>query len=229
MGIVLDSVESLPVDRLAARAGAPRPPGTRALRTRSRLLSCTRELIDEVSYRDLTSALVTQRLGLSPSAFYRYFGGINDAILELTAAMRETADGIATLVAEGDWDDDEAAGTARAVIDAMAGFWTEHRALYRVTDLCADEGDERFGAVKADTFAGLTASIEKVIARYKRAGRHPRRLDPYAAACVIVTMLIHTMAREPAYDAAGVAPASLRMHVARLLRTGITGEIPSTR
>ena len=215
-----------PVDRLAARAGAPRAPGTRALRTRARLLECVSDLIDEVPYRDVTSALVTQRLGLSAGAFYRYFGDINDAILELTAEMRETANGIAEVVRTGSWDDDSAERTALAVIDAMARFWGAHRSLYRVTDLCAGEGDDRFKGVKAATFAAVTEAVEAVIADRRRAGDHPATLDPFAAACVVVAMLIHTMAREEAFGLAGVGRAPLRHHLARVIVTTVTGTAP---
>jgi AcrR family transcriptional regulator len=184
-------------------------------------------LIDEVPYRELTSALVTQRLGLSPSAFYRYFGDINDAVLELTGAMGETADSIAGLVERSDWNGRDGRESGLAVVDAMGQFWSEHRALYRVTELCADEGDKRFADVKASTFAGLTAAVEAAIARFKRAGAHDRKVDPYAAACVVVTMVIHTVARESAFDIAGVRAPMLRAHLARQLRAGITGEMPA--
>jgi AcrR family transcriptional regulator len=215
-------VATAPIDRLAARAGTLRPPGARALRTRARLLETTNELIHEVPYRELTSALVTQRLGLSPSAFYRYFAEINDAVLELTAGMGVAVDAITEIVATGDWEGDGAQRTALAVIDAMARFWVEYRVLYRVTDLCADEGDDRFAEVKAATFAGLTAAIEQVVAGLKREGRHPTDLDPFATACIVVTMLIHTMARESGFGSAGVSPRSLRTHLARVLVTIVT-------
>jgi len=216
-----------PVDRLAARAGAPRSPGARALRTRARLLQCVSDLVDEVSYRELTSALVTQRLGLSAGAFYRYFGDINDAIFELTATMRVTADEIADVVRRRSWDDKSAERTALAVIDAMAGFWTTHRSLYRVTDLCADEGDDRFKGVKAATFADVTRAVESVIGDRQRLGDHPPTIDPFATACVVVAMLIHTMAREEAFGLAGVGRAALRGHLARVIVATVTGTPPS--
>ena len=212
-----------PVDRVAARAGVARPPGARALRTRERLLECTRALIDEVPYRELTSAVVTQRLRLSPGSFYRYFGDINDAVLELTAAMRTTADDIAALVTAGEWSGPAAHETALVVIDAMAEFWNQHRALYRVTDLCADQGDERFGGVKAATFASLTAVITDVVASAKERGAIGDDVEPFPAACVVVAMLIHTMARESAFGLAGVGRASLRTHVAQVMVTTMTG------
>src|SRR4029453_1647934 len=99
----------------------------------------------------------------------------------------------------GPWDGDSADATALAVIDAMARFWTDHRALYRVTDLCADEGDTRFKGVKAAPFAPVTEAFERVIAGRQRAGHHPASTEPFATACVVVAMLIHTMAREEAF------------------------------
>jgi AcrR family transcriptional regulator len=212
-----------PVDRLAARAGTPRVPGARAMRTRQRLLVCVAELIEEVPYRDVTSALVTQRIGLSQGAFYRYFADINDAILELTPAMRAASDSIATIVSDSTWDGPAAHRTALAVIDAMAAFWSEHRVLYRVTDLCADEGDERFSRVKASTFAGLTNAFRDVIAAFQRIGQHPDDVEPFAAACVVVAMLIHTTARETGFGLAGVGPQTLRAHVAKVVEATVTG------
>jgi hypothetical protein len=141
--------------------------------------------------------------------------------------MRETADGIARLVEGSDWAGRGGREPALAVVDAMALFWSEHRALYRVTELCADEGDRRFADVKASTFAGLTAAVEAAISRFKRAGAHDRKVDPYAAACVVVTMVIHTVARESAFEVAGVESRVLRSHLARQLRAGITGEMPA--
>ena len=70
-----------PIDRLSSRS-----PGERALLTRERILDMTAALVREVPFKDLTPALVTQRSGLTPPAFYRYFAGLNDAL----AACGET-------------------------------------------------------------------------------------------------------------------------------------------
>lgn len=209
----------MPAERVAAPA-----PGSRASRTRQRLLDCTAELVAEVPYRELTTALVTQRLGLSPPAFYRYFAGINEAILELTAAMRDDARDLATTVCDGSWAADDAPAAALAVIDACSLFWQRHRALYRVAGLVADEGDPRFVEVRATTFADLTTAFRDEIARWKERGAHPADVDPFATACVAVAMLIHTMARESAFGLAGVSPRSLRLHVARVLCATVTGD-----
>jgi len=211
---------SAPVDRLAARAGSPREPGPRAMLTRERILRCVLQLVEELPYRELTTAQVTQRLGISPSAFYRYFEDINGAILELTPGMRSAADAIAGLVAEGDWDGPGARDTALSIIDAMAGWWADHRPLYRVTDLCADEGDARFARVKAATFAGVTDTLADVIDRHFETNS---REESFVTACVVVAMLIHTMARETAFGLAGVRSESLRAQVAKVIVATVTG------
>jgi AcrR family transcriptional regulator len=217
----LETVESPPpVDRLAARAGSPRKPGPRAMQTRARILGCVLQLVEELPYRELTTAQVTQRLGISPSAFYRYFKDMNGAILELTPRMRSTADAIAALVANGEWDRPAARDTALAVIDAMAAWWAVHRPLYRVTDLCADEGDARFAQVKAATFAAVTDALAIVIERNGEAKDHE---ESFAAACVVVAMLIHTMARETAFGLAGVGSESLRAQVAKVIVATVNG------
>jgi AcrR family transcriptional regulator len=209
----------VPVDRLAARSGRPRAPGARALRTRERLLECTAALVRELPYRELTTAEVTQRLGLSPPAFYRYFADIDEAILELAGEMRETVRGIARCVREGSWEGPECLATASAVVDAMAAFWARHRALYRVTDLLAEEGDPRFRRVKSRTFAELTQAFCNIVS--------PADHDPFTVASVVVTTLIHTVARERGFQRAGVKPQSLRLYLARALCTLLLGDASS--
>lgn len=111
-------------------------------------------------------------------------------------------------------------------MDGFSVFWARHRALYRVTDLLADEGDRRFRRVKRETFADLTAAVTDEIARRQREGSPSEDVDPFTAACVVVAALIHTMARESAFGLAGVEPPALRQHLARMAAIAITGQIP---
>jgi len=87
---------------------AAQQPGIRALRTRQRILDATASLLGEVRYRELTTTAVTQRVELSPPAFYRYFSEINEAVLEMTAGMRASAGALAKLVRTSRWDSDAA-------------------------------------------------------------------------------------------------------------------------
>jgi len=210
---------AIPIDRLSARTGAPRRPGTRALQTRERLLAATVGLLDELPYRDLTSAIVTQRLGLSAPAFYRYFADINDALAACAHTMRDTVEQIAGIVANRVWSGDDAIDSALEVIAALALFWDRHRALYRVTDLLADEGDARFANIKQQTFEPLTGAFRAVMADV------PGR-DAVVAAGVVVASLLHVTARESGFVASGVASAAMRRHLADQVAVVVTGARP---
>lgn len=208
-------IDPTPIDRLSARAGTARAPGPRAMRTRVALLDTTASLLREVPFHLLTSAHVTQRAGLSPAAFYRYFADLGDAIAELTARMGDSVHAIAELVRDADWSPQRAPESARLVIAAMEQFWSEHRPLYRVTDLLAEEGDPRFTGVKARTFAELTDAFTHVA---RRAGGHRRaQLETRITAGIVVTTLIHTTAREVGFAEAGVPLDALRTTLARVV------------
>jgi AcrR family transcriptional regulator len=205
---------AVPVDRLSLRAGAPRRPGARALQTRTRLLDTTVDLLDELPYRDLTSAVVTQRLGLSAPAFYRYFADINDALAECAGTMRDRVRDIASEVGSHDWQR-QPVESARVAIDALAQFWQRHRALYRVVDLLADEGDARFIDIKRHTFEPLTDAL--VVLMSETDGR-----DPRIAASVVVASLVHVTAREAGFAASGITIEALRHHLAEQVALIVT-------
>ncbi|MEO8696429.1 MAG: TetR family transcriptional regulator [Acidimicrobiales bacterium] len=209
----------LPIDRLSQSAGAPRRPGARALQTRERLLAATIDLLDEVPYRDLTSAVVTQRLGLSAPAFYRYFSDINDALAASAPTMRGSVQQIAAVVTARTWRRQRATESALEVIDALAVFWQRHRALYRVTDLLADEGDARFAEIKQHTFEPLTEAFGTIMAGV------PGR-DPMIAAGVVVASLVHITARESGFAASGITASELRVHLADQVALMVTGARP---
>jgi AcrR family transcriptional regulator len=208
-------IDATPIDRLSARAGTVRAPGPRAMRTRVALLETTASLLGEVPFHQLTSAHVTQHAGLSPAAFYRYFSDLGDAIAELTGRMGGSVNAIAELVRDADWSPERAFESARAVIAAMEQFWSEHRALYRVTDLLAEEGDPRFTGVKARTFAELTDAFAQIAHRTN--GDQRRQLEARVTAGIVVTALIHTTAREVGFAEAGVPLPALRETLARIV------------
>jgi AcrR family transcriptional regulator len=199
------------LDRFAAGQGANRAFGPRALRTRQSLLDTTATLLRELPFHALSSALVSQRAGLSPAAFYRYFSDLGDAIVALTPRMAASVEVIAAQVRAADWSD--AAGardSAAEVVAALAGFWEVHRPLYRVTDLLAEEGDARFLPVKAQTFGALTDAFTDVAQE-----RDP--VDRRLVAGIVVTALVHTTLRESGFESAGVPAAAMRATLARAI------------
>lgn len=216
-----------PIDRLSARAGMVRAPGPRAMRTRVALLDSTASLLRELPFHQLTSAHVTQRAGLSPAAFYRYFADLGDAIAELTARMGDSVHAIADLVRAADWSRERASESAQLVIAAMEQFWSAHRPLYRVTDLLAEEGDPRFTSVKARTFAELTDAFAQVTPG--TGGDRRALLETRITSGIVVTTLIHTTAREVGFAGAGVPLDALRATLARVVGDVVSEGVSAER
>jgi hypothetical protein len=133
--------------------------------------------------------------------------------------MREHVREIATLVTTATWKRQAAISSALVVIDALASFWRQHRALYRVVDLLADEGDHRFTEIKQHTFEPLTDAFVAVRAAVR--GR-----DARVAAGVVVASLVHVTARESGFAASGTDPATLRRHLADQVALMVTGSRP---
>jgi AcrR family transcriptional regulator len=195
------------LDRFAAGRGASRAFGPRALRTRQLLLDTTAALLHELPFHALSSALVTQRAGLSAAAFYRYFSDLGDAIVALTPRMAASVELIAAQVRAADWSATGAPASAAGVVAALAGFWEEHRPLYRVTDLLAEEDDARFLPVKAQTFGALTDAFTEV-------GHETDRGERRMVAAIVVTALVHTTLREGGFESAGVPADAMRATLA---------------
>ena len=200
-----------PVDRLSSRS-----PGTRAMQTRERIVEMTAALLREVRFKELTTAMVTQRLGLTPPAFYRYFADLNEALLACADGMRHDVDGLADAVNAGTWRGRRAREAAAHLIDAFVDFWSRHGALHRVIDLLADEGDDRFVALRRQMFEPVTAALAPVTSSV--GGR-----DPVIAAGIVVATLVHVTTRESGFVASGIAREDLREHLAEHVAAAVTG------
>ncbi len=206
-----------PIDRLSSRS-----PGERALQTRERILDMTAALVREVPFKDLTPTLVTQRSGLTPPAFYRYFAGLNDALAACGETIRADVDELADAVAAGRWQGPAAVGAASDVIDAFVAFWSRHRPLYRVIDLLADEGDKRFVSLRQHMFEALTARLATVTAPVDDR-------DPVIVAGIVVATLVHVTGREPGFVKSGITRSELRRHLAVHVASAVTGSFATSR
>lgn len=183
--------------------------------TRDRLITATGELLREVPFKELTTAMVCQRLGLSPPAFYRYFSNLSDALAACAHTMGLDVAHLAGVVEASRWGAGDADDAAGRLIDAFFDFWTRHRGLYRVIDLLADEGDLRFIELRRHMFEPLTAAMTPVIP--ETAG-HRREVT----AGILVATLVHVTAREAGFVSSGIDRAELRRHLARHIAAALT-------
>src|SRR5438874_8540188 len=71
------------------RASDGRVPGRRGRATREKLLSCTADILEKTSYRDLKVIDIARCAGTSPATFYQYFNDVEAAVLELAGKLQE--------------------------------------------------------------------------------------------------------------------------------------------
>jgi len=208
------------------RAADGRVPGRRGRATRQRLLERTREMLTSTSYRDVKVIDIAREAGTSPATFYQYFADVEAAILVLAEEMAQQGSHLTEIIIEGSWQEDDAYGTALELVDAFLSFWDDHRPVLRVMDLATDEGDARFQKIRVGLLNDITRSLADVTRRSQAERRVPQKLDPMAAAGILVSMLAHTAAHQYGFEFWGIRTADLRDSMARQVSWGVTGFVP---
>ena len=211
-------------DMVPRRTVDGRVPGRRGLATRNRLLDATHGLISEIAYRDLTVIEISRRAGTSPATFYQYFPDIESAVLVLAAEVADTGGRrLRALVDEADWSD---RADATALVSGFVDFFDEERALLRVVDLAALEGDERFRALRTRLLNGVFLSLHDVAYEARARDAISPDSDPGAVAGVLTSMLAHVSAHRPGLEAWGVASEDLIATMAAVVDWSVRGAAP---
>ena len=192
--------------------------GRRGTETRARLLDATAQLLGDKGLRELRVVDIARAVDLSPATFYQYFADVEDAVLALSIAVGEESSSLAGLLAE-DWNGPEGLGIARRLVEDFITNWDKHRCVLRTRNLAAQEGDDRFRAVRNDSLRPLTEGIgAKVLARSDSG------LSPYAAGAAMVAMLERMAAFHADLGAYGTSRADVVETTARILHHTATGK-----
>ena len=200
-----------------------RPLGRRAQLTRQRLLEATRDLLAEHGIRDLRVVDIARQVGTSPATFYQYFRDVEEAVLALVEGLR---DDLLPLLAVLDEPMRGKNGleSARRLVESFITYWDEHRAVLRVRNLAAEEGDPRFREVRTRTLGAITEELRKQIAENQDAGRVDAEVHPYAAAASMVAMMERMAAYHLDLEPRGLARPQLVETVARIIHQTVTGK-----
>ena len=199
-----------------------RPLGRRAQETRRRLLDATNELLQSHGIRDVRVVEVARKVGTSPATFYQYFRDVDEAVLVLADELTDEVEPVAALL-DIPWNGKGSLDSARALVDGYFRYWDEHRALLRVRNLAADEGDRRFRDVRNETLGRVTDRIASAVAENQAAGRVPDEITPYSAAAAMVSMLERMASYHFDLEPRGVTRADLVETTARILHHTVTG------
>jgi len=206
----------------AALAIDGRPLGRRAQQTRRRLLDATYDLLQSHGIRHVRVVEVARQIGTSPATFYQYFRDVDEAVLVLADELTDEVEPVAKLLDEP-WNGKGGLDSARALVDGYFQYWDAHRALLRVRNLAADEGDRRFRDVRNETLGRVTDRIATNVAENQRAGRVPPEITPYSAAAAMVSMLERMASYHFDLEPRGVTRADLVETTARILYHTVTG------
>jgi len=196
--------------------------GRRGTETRRRLLDATAELLEHHGVRDLRVVEITRRVGTSPATFYQYFRDVPDAVLALAEEVGEDLAPVGELL-EGAWSDDAGLDASRALVERFITYWDEHRAVLRTRNLAAQEGDERFRAVRIAALRPLLEGLASRIEVSQRAGRVARSLSAPAAAAALMAMLERMAAFHVDLEPLGASRADVVETTARIVFETVTG------
>jgi len=162
--------------------------GPKGLKTRRRLIDATVELLETTSLRDLRVIDIARTARGSPATFYVYFPDVSDAVLAAISELSQATPAMMEII-DGEWSGQQASARGAALVETYMRFWGDHRTLFRVRNLSAEEGDRRFIDARAWSVAPILEAMAKRIEEAQAQNRVPGDLKPPAAAATLLAML----------------------------------------
>ena len=197
--------------------------GRRAQATRRKLLDATAELLQTRRLLDLTVVEVARRVGTSPASFYQYFQNVDEAVLTLADEIGGQLGDLVPLV-ERPWRGAAGFEVCKQVVAGYIDHWDRHRAVLRVRDLAAAEGDQRFRRLRNESLSMITDRLADKIAASQRAGKVAPTITPYAAASAMVAMMGRVAAYHRELESRGLTEDDLVETVARIVFQTVMGK-----
>ena len=198
-----------------------RPLGARAIRTRTKLLECTQELLNECQARDVAVVEIARRAGTSPATFYQYFADVEEAVLELASAAAEEVPAILEPLA-ADWSGAGGIDSARTVVEAFVRHWDQHHAALLFRNVAAEQGDRRFQKVRIRAMHPVLQALARKIEASQSAA-DGAAMNPVAAAAALAAILERLAAYHQELEVLGVSREQLVETCARILHQIVTG------
>jgi AcrR family transcriptional regulator len=158
--------------------------GDKGHRTRQRIIEATRALIEGSGGSVPTARAVSRAVKLAAPTFYLYFEDVGEAVLAVVQQMQDELNPVIDLLAL-DWPAGQAFDRAQGFVTAYYDYWTAHAALLRVRNRMADEGDDRFVALRARSVDRLTEALAGKLTLPVLPARFSAQREDLAAALII--------------------------------------------
>jgi len=162
--------------------------GSKGQRTRQLLIDATVDLLEEHGLREVSVADVARVANTSPATFYVYFRGVPEVVLAALDSVQQTSPRLEELM-ERDWFGSGGETAARELVDEYTALWHRNRTIFRVRNMAAEEGDERFFRSRSEMAHPTMDRLGPKFAEAQRVGRLPRALDPRACVGTLLMML----------------------------------------
>lgn len=199
--------------------------GRRAHLTRRRFLDVTRDLLERNGALDLKVIDIAREAGSSAASFYQYFEHVDAALLALAGEAGSDLDTVNAL-AGADWESPAGLDEARRFVAAFIEYWDAHKAVLRVRNLRSEEGDDRFRSLRLDANAAILDEFIAKIHRAQARGNVSKRLNSYAAAGAMMSVLERMAAFHVEFERRGVSRRALVETVSRIIVQTLCGHDP---
>lgn len=162
--------------------------GSKGERTRQMLIDATVHLLERHGLREVSVADVARSARTSPATFYVYFRGVPEVVLAALENAPQTSPELEALM-DRDWLGTGGEAAARDLVDEYTTLWQRNATIFRVRNLAAEEGDERFYRSRLGAAHTAMERLAPKVAIAQSAGRLLARLDPRACVGTLLMML----------------------------------------
>lgn len=162
--------------------------GAKGLQTRRRLIEATGDLLRTKPLRELTVSDITRVANTSASTFYLYFTDVPEAVLGAIRGVSQSTPELLELL-DKPWPPETVRQQAESFVHSYVETWRAHSHLFRVRNMTADEGDERFETARRLSISPLLETLALRIADGLRASGRQGLVEPRAAAGALIAMI----------------------------------------
>jgi AcrR family transcriptional regulator len=189
--------------------------GRKGQESRAKLMQAARTLLMTESPLELTAVAIAAEAGTSPASFYMYFDDTKDLLYALSEVAGQDMAKIHAIF-DLPWELENLEQRAADVIAALYAVWDEHRPVLRYRNLEATRGDERFSALRLNTFIPFIERFAERILSINPAQGTRRRSDAYSEATILHGAMEHLAATDPDVMAGGLGARRVNANLARI-------------
>ena len=197
--------------------------GPRALATRRRILDATAAQLETGGLRDFKVVDVARSVGTSPATFYQYFPTVEEAILALSEEVNQETGRLREIV-ESPWRGVGGLDLAREFVAEYVEHFDRHRAVLRIRNLAAQEGDARFRKTRNESLLPLTQALAAKIEQHQQEGTVSTRLNAFAAGGAMMALMERMAAFAREFELRGVDRDALIETTALIVWQTVAGE-----